>query len=163
MRKWLTSKTVNYFRKTLHFRYLLGFWIHLWLWYLSELKIRSQFLIWHELVYLNQCHFIDVQKTCEKYWYEIFQERNKDTLSVAFEVLLINCQTCFKNFSSFNSLTSNFVFRKIYDSQAKEKGCYGRVSLVLVIKCKPENDDLFEAWSNKVLRHRTLCTNILKC
>ena len=31
-----------------------------------------------------------------------------------FEVLILDCQTCFKNFSSWNCLTSEFCFPKRY-------------------------------------------------
>ena len=37
---------------------------------------------------------------------------SKGISSVAFEVLIVNCQTCFKGFFSFNCLMSNFVFWK---------------------------------------------------
>ena len=40
------------------------------------------------------------------------QERSNSTSSVAFEVLIINCQTCFIIFYSLNYLPSNFCFPK---------------------------------------------------
>ena len=40
------------------------------------------------------------------------QRRSEVTSSVAFEVLIINCQTCFKDFFSFNCLTPNYCFSK---------------------------------------------------
>ena len=49
MRKWLTSKAISYSHRMLCLGYLLGFWIHLWLWYLLELRIRPKILIWDEL------------------------------------------------------------------------------------------------------------------
>ena len=42
------------------------------------------------------------------------QGPNESNSSVAFQVLIINCQTYIINFFSFNSLTSNFCFPKKY-------------------------------------------------
>ena len=53
-------------------------------------------------------------------------------------IIIINYQTCFINYFSFNYLTSDFCFPK---SQAEDNDCYGRASLVSVIKCTRENDE----------------------
>ena len=63
------------------------------------------------------------------------------TLTIAFEVLTIICQTCFESFFSFNCLTLNFYFL-IYLSQGEEKGCYGPACLLLVNKFHWENHNL---------------------
>ena len=42
------------------------------------------------------------------------QGRSDDTSIVAFEVLVNNYQACFKDFFSFNCLTSNFCFPQRY-------------------------------------------------
>ena len=52
---------------------------------------------------------------------------------------------------------------EIYLWQAEENGCHGCASLFSVIKFKRKNDDFFKAYSNKVLKHRTLCSIIQKC
>ena len=44
----------------------------------------------------------------------LYQGRSEGTSSVAFEVLIINCQTCFKDLFSFTCLISNFSFPKRY-------------------------------------------------
>ena len=89
------------------------------------------------------------------------QRRSEGTSSVAFEVLIINCQTYFINSFIFNCLTLNmklfifklfdvkiFVFRKPCLSQTEENGClwsYGCAFLVLDFKLTWENDDLLSS------------------
>ena len=88
----------------------------------------------------------------------VFQRRSEGIASVAFEVLIINCQMYFINLFNFNSLTlniklsifklfdvkflfsENHVFRKL-----KRTAClwsYGRASLVSQFKLTRESDDL---------------------
>ena len=90
-----------------------------------------------------------------------FQGCSECSSSVAFEVLIINCQIYFINSFIFNCLTLNiklfifklfdvkiFVFRKSCLSQTEENGClwsYGRASLVSDFKLTRENDDLLSS------------------
>ena len=54
--------------------------------------------------------------------YSYEQERSEDTSSVAFKVLVINCQIYFINFFSFNYWTSNFCFQKnIFSASRREQ------------------------------------------
>ena len=46
---------------------------------------------------------------------------SEGTSSIAFEFLIINCQTYFINFFSFNCLTSNFCFSKKYIFQRQRR------------------------------------------
>ena len=56
--------------------------------------------------YLEQ-HLLNLNQEQLKFKKDV-QGRNKDNPSVAFELLIINCQTYFKVFSSFNCLALNF-------------------------------------------------------
>ena len=83
-----------------------------------------------------------------KFYYEVFhlfnianQGHSKGILSVTLEVLITNCQTSFQ--SQLFGVKFLF-FEKIYLSESEENRCYECASLVLVIECNPENDDLFE-------------------
>ena len=71
------------------------------------------------------------------------QGRIKSTSSVTFEVLIINCQTCSKDFFNFNCLISNYSFPKRLRRdcllQAEENDYYGRASFSSVIKFNQEN------------------------
>ena len=72
----------------------------------------------------------------------IFQRRSEDTSSVAFEVLIIKSEIDFINLFIFKCLTSN-------------------VNL-FIFNCLKSNTNYLRD-TNKFLRSRTLCTNILKC
>ena len=70
------------------------------------------------------------------------QGRSESTLSVAFEVLIIKSEIDFINLFIFKCLTSN-------------------VNL-FIFNCLKSNTNYLRD-TNKFLRSRTLCTNILKC
>ena len=104
----------------------------------------------------------------------ITQGRRKGTSSVAFQVLIMNCKKDFinlfifnylpsnKNLFILNCLTSNFCFPKnIYFSSRREQlfvdvHPYFQIlnSLGKMMTCHIRD-------TNKFLRYRTLCTNIL--
>ena len=76
---------------------------------------------------------------------EEIKGRRKGTSSAILEVLMISCQTNSINLLRFSCLTSYFCFPKKYNfGRQKKTGCYGRVPLVLVIKCTREIDDLLK-------------------
>ena len=82
--------------------------------------------------------------------------------TLASEVLTINCQTCFKEFFSFNYLMSNFSFWKRYIFRRQ------KITAVKTVRpyfqmLNPTRKMMTFSRHNKVLRCRILCTNILKC
>ena len=109
------------------------------------------------------------------YWSQL--GRSESTSSVAFEMLIINCQmelinlfifnwlTPNINVFTFNCLKSNFWFRKnISFARRKELLVMdARASLVLDRKLPRENDDIIFLIQRSILRYHTLCTSILKC
>ena len=113
----------------------------------------------------------------------MLQRRREGTSSVAFEVLIINCQIYFINLFIFNCLTLNiklFIF-KLFDvkflfsqnhvflflfSRTEENGClwpYERVALVSDFKLTRKMTICYFRDINKFLRYRILCKSILKC
>ena len=108
----------------------------------------------------------------------LIQGRNEGTSSVAFEVLIINCQIDFINLFIFNCLTLNiklFIF-KLFDfkflfsenhlfRKQKRTTIYGLTDVrpqfrILNSPGKMMTPYLCEI--NKFLRYRTLCKSILK-
>ena len=67
------------------------------------------------------------------------QGRSESTSSVAFEVLIINCEIDFINLFVFNCLTSIFVFRKHNSRKQKKTAVYGCASLLSYFKLILEN------------------------
>ena len=122
-------------------------------------------------------HVLDLRR--QKGLYLCEQGRSEGTSSVAFEVLIINCQIYFINLFIFNCLTLNiklFIF-KLFDVEflfsenhvfckQKERAVYG------VMNARPQFQILNSPGKmttcylqdiNKFLRYRTLCKSILKC
>ena len=103
-----------------------------------------------------------------------FQGRREGASSVAFEVLIINCQIYLINLFIFNCLTlnvnlsifilfdikllfsENHIFRK-----QKRSAVFGRSSLISDFKLTRENYDLLSSWQINFLG--ALCKSILKC
>ena len=103
------------------------------------------------------------------------QGRSEGTSSVAFELLIINCQIYYINLFIFNCLALNvnlFIFNlcdvKFLFSEShicrkqKRTAVYWRASLVSDFKLNRENDDLLSS-RHKCFFWGTLCNNILKC
>ena len=127
--------------------------------YTSFVKFLLLKLNWAQFSFQLLAVYHDVVIVCLKKLITV-QGRSKDASSIAFEVLLINCQIYFINFFIFNCLTLRmklFIF-KLFDvkflfwesclSQREENGClwtYGRASLVSDFKLTRENDDLLSS------------------
>ena len=81
----------------------------------------------------------------------------RSSLSVAFEVLIINCQTYFMIFFSFNCLTSNFCFlkKKMYFPDRKH-AYYGRTSLLSGLNAPVKMMTCYLWGRNKFLRYYNL-------
>ena len=110
-----------------------------------------------------------------------FQGCSEGTSSVAFEVLIINCQMYFINllifncvtlniklfiFKSSSCLTSNFCFPKIMSfKNRRERLVYGVMGArpQFRILNSPEKMKTVLQDINKFLRQRTLYKSILKC
>ena len=104
------------------------------------------------------------------------QGHSQRTSSVAFEVLIINCQAYFINLFIFTCLTLNiylfsfnlfdvkFLFSEnhIFRKQTR-LAVYGCASLVSDFKLTRENDDLLSSRLCKTCYLRTLHKSILKC
>ena len=126
-------------------------------------KVASNFIKEETLAQLFSFEFCEISKN--SFFHRtplvaafVLQRRSEGEASVAFEVLIINCQMYFINLFNFNCLTlnvklsifklfdvkflfsENHVFRKL-----KRTAClwsYGRASLVSQFKLTRENDDL---------------------
>ena len=109
----------------------------------------------------------------------IFQGRSEGASSVAFEVLIINCQICFINSFIFNCLTLNiklFIF-KVFEvkflfsenhvfRKQKRKTVYGVMDACPQFRFLNLLGKMMTCYLrdiNKFLRYRTLCKSILKC
>ena len=117
-----------------------------------------------------------------------YQGRNEGTSSVAFEVLIIkseidfinlfifncltsntnlfifNCLTSNINLFNFNCLTSNFCFPKnIFFASRRERMFMDARPQFRVFNSIGKMMTCYLRDTNKFLRYRTLCTNILKC
>ena len=108
-----------------------------------------------------------------------FQGRSEGTSSVAFEVLIINCQIYFINLFIFNCLTLNiklFIFNlfgvKLLFSKnhvfckQKRTALYGLMDMRLQFRILNPPGKMMTCCLrdiNKFLRYRTLCKSILKC
>ena len=104
------------------------------------------------------------------------QGHSQGTSSVAFEVLIINCQAYFINLFIFACLTLNinlFIFNlidvkflfsenHIFRKQTRT-AVYGSAPLVSDFKLTRENDDLLSSRLCKTCYLRTLHKSILKC
>ena len=97
------------------------------------------------------------------YWSQL--GRSETTSSVAFEMLIINCQMELINLFIFNCLKSNFCFRKNISFARRKELLFmdARASLVLDCKLPRENDDIIFLIQRSILKYHTLCTSILKC
>ena len=83
------------------------------------------------------------------------QGRNESNSSVAFQVLIINCQTY--KFFQLQLLDVKFLFpEKIYLPQTEENACYGRTSLFLDLKRSWENNLFSSKHKLFFLRYRNL-------
>ena len=104
------------------------------------------------------------------------QGRSEGTSSVAFEVLIIkseidfinlfifNCLTSNINLFNFNCLTSNFCFPKnIFFASRRERMFIDVPPFFRVFNSTGKIMTCYLRDTNKFLRYRTLCTNILKC
>ena len=107
------------------------------------------------------------------------QRRSEGTSSVAFEVLIINCQIYFINLFIFNCLTLNiklFIF-KLFDvtflfsenhvfRKQKRTAVYGVMDVHPQFQILNSLGKMMTCYLrdiNKFLRYRTLCKSILKC
>ena len=113
---------------------------------------------------------------CLSFFLKSVQGRSEGTSSVAFEVLIINCQIYFINSFIFNCLTLNiklFIF-KLFDvkflfsenyvfRKQKRMAVYGLcASLVSDFKFTREMMTCYIQDINKFLRYCTLCKSVLK-
>ena len=115
------------------------------------------------LVLICQCH--------------LTQGRSEGISSVAFEVLIINCQIYFINLFIFNCLTlnincssssslmSNFCFPKIMSFTNRRERLFMDLWMCVFssdFKLTQENMTCYLRDINKFLKYRTLCKSILK-
>ena len=104
------------------------------------------------------------------------QERSNGTSSVAFEVLIINCQIGFINLFIFNCitldinlfifncLTPNFYFPKIISFARRRERLLMDTRPWFRILNSPGKMMTCYLWdTSKFLRYHTLCTSMLKC
>ena len=104
----------------------------------------------------------------------ITQGRREGTSSVAFQVLIMNCKKDFinlfifnylpsnKNLFILNCLTSNFCFPKnIYFTSRREQLFVGVHPYFQILNSRGKMMTCHIRDTNKFLRYRTLCTNIL--
>ena len=121
-------------------------------------------------------HVLDLRR--QKGLYLCEQGRSEGTSSVAFEVLIINCQIYFKNSFIFNCLTLNiklFIFRffdvKFLFSENHVFHKQKRTAVYGVMDTRPQFRILNSLrkmvtcclrYMNKFLRYRTLCKSLLK-
>ena len=107
----------------------------------------------------------------------LIQGCSKGTSSVAFELLIINCQIDFMNLFIFNCstshinllilqclLTSNFCFPKFLLSFAssRERLFIDARPEFRILNSPAEMMTCYLRDTNKILKYRTLCTSILK-
>ena len=106
----------------------------------------------------------------------MIQWHSEGTSSIAFKVLIIksqiyftnvfifNCLTSNINLFNFNCLTSNFCFPKnIFFASRRERMFMDARPQFRVFNSTGKMMTCYLRDTNKFLRYRTLCTNILKC
>ena len=123
-------------------------------------------------------HWFFMVRSIIQIWMAAFlcnQGRSEGTSSVAFEVLIIICETDFKNLFIFSCLTSNI---NLVHFNCLTSNCFPKSTSLanrrwrLFMDSRPyfrilnSSGKMMTCYfrnSNKFLRYQTLCTSILKC
>ena len=127
------------------------------------MKMTHQFPKMHIKYIMSNVH-IHMYIHIHIYMYIYIYGRCEGTSSVAFEVLIIKSEIDFMNMFIFNCLMSNFCFPKnMFFASKRERMFMDTLPQLRVFNSTREMMSCYFRDTNKFLRYRTLCTNILKC